>query len=558
MKFTNIHPGCYLRNQLHCLTLQNLFYSILFILSSLTVKGQQEIPKIVSREGHYQLFVEGKPFLVLGAQLWNSSAWPRLLDTFWPELKKLHCNTLEVPVYWQAIEPEEGKFDFANADSIILRARREGLHLALLWFGSYKNGSSQYAPSWILENPQRFPRVVNGNGEPLSILSPVAAANRQADAKAFFTLMKHLKDIDGKAHTVILVQVENEAGTLGTDRDYSPAASRLFAADAPQEITDRLNKTSGSWQKVFSKDAPEAFMAWQIASFLDTVAAAGKAIYPLPMYANCWTRENYFERPGEYPSGGPTGNMLDIWKIAAPHLDFLSPDLYKGNPADFELPCKIYGRKDNMLFIPETGNGQTFARFHFYAIGKFGAKGVAPYGIDPFGEDPSDTRVLKGSDSRFDDIAANYRLLGPASQTLLSLQEAGKLSAAGEEQGMREQLLHLDGYDVLFEYGFPLYREKDRQTGRVIIGQLSANEFLLLGFDARFRFRPTYGSGYGKAEIIVTEQGHYEGITWVRERIWNGDEIYHSVLPPGGACLKIKLQKLPAVSTGGAKANFEQ
>lgn len=518
------------------------------------------LPEIVKgQNGKYTLHVDGKPFIVLGAQLWNSSAWPDILDKVWPQMKELHCNTLEVPIYWQNIEPVPGKFNFTELDKLINDARREGIRLILLWFGSYKNGRMQYAPEWVLNNPEKYPRMKNAAGEEVYVLSAVSETNMEADKNAFTATMKHLKQIDGEDHTVIMMQVENEPGSMWTDRDYSEPANQLFNGAVPSDLLRKLNKSSGTWEKVFGVEAAEAFNAYYIARYIDQIAAAGQQVYDLPMYVNVWIRENAFQRPGEYPSGGPTSNMIELWKAAAPHIELLALDVYHRNYTIFNELCEIYSRPDNPLFIPEMGNGPEFARFQFYAIGNYNAMGVAPYGIDPFHGDPHDQRDKEKLDQKFKYIADNYRLLKGAIPKITELQGTGKLKAVGEEHGLREQFISSFGqYDALFEYGYPTYKTNGHLTGRVLIGQLGPDEFLLIGFDTKFQFRPKYGSGYGTAEFVMVEEGHYEGDNWVRRRIWNGDELYHSTLPADGVILKIKLRRTQTAGREEGKANFEQ
>lgn len=520
--------------------------------------AQPSLPELLRQGDKYTFHVAGKPYLILGAQLWNSSAWPEITDQFWEQAKSLGCNTIEAPVYWQNIEPEPGKFNFQELDHLIISARRQGFRLVLLWFGSYKNGRSQYAPPWVLENVDRYPRMKNAAGQDIYVLSAVSRTNLEADKAAFVALMKHIRQIDAQDQTVIMMQVENEPGSMWTDRDYAPEANRLYESAVPADIIKKLEKKAGKWSEVFAVDGPEAFNAYCIARYIDEIAAAGKQAYKLPMYANVWIRENAFQRPGEYPSGGPTSNMIDMWKAAAPNLDLLALDIYHGNPNIFNALCDNYDRPDNALFVPEMGNGNNFARFQFYAIGNYNAIGVAPYGIDPFHVDPHDRRDREKLDGRFDGIAKNFRLLSKAIHPITQLQGTGKLFAIGEEEGMSEQLLHLEGYDVLFNFGFPTYKDRSQRTGRALIGQTGPDEFLLIGFDSKFQFRPTYGSGYNAAEYVLVEQGLFDGEQWVRERIWNGDALYHATLPSDGAVLKIRLRRVEAPDDTKVKANFDK
>jgi beta-galactosidase GanA len=504
----------------------------------------QGLPSIVKKEnGSYTFMLDGKPFIVLGAQLWNSSNWPYILNSTWPQLKSLHCNTLEAPVYWQQIAPAPGHYRFNEVDSLITGARKAGLRLILLWFGAYKNGSSQYAPEWVLTQPDKYTRVRNAGGGELQALSAITPANLEADQQAFTALMRHVKQVDGQQHTVIMVQVQNESGVLGTDRDYTAAADKLFKGPVPDTLLQALDKKAGNWQEVFGADAAEAFSAWCIARYVNQMAQAGQAVYDLPMYTNAWLKENGFQRPGEYPSGGPVSTMITVWKAAAPALQLLAPDIYHANDQVFLDICSKYSRPDNPLLVPEMGKGPDFARHQFHALGNFNAIGVAPYGIDPFGTNPYDERDKEKLDAKFSHIADNYRLLEGVLDKIAELQGSGRLRAAVEAYGLREQLLTIGDYEILFSYGFSGNRPGKPLTGRVLVGQLGPDEYLLAGFDARFQFRPRYGSGYATAEFISVEEGYYANGEWVRKRTWNGDEVYHSTLTPEGVILRIKLRK---------------
>jgi hypothetical protein len=515
------------------------------------------IPRLLTENGRHTFLVDGKPYLILGAQMWNSSGWPAILDKAWPQLKELNCNTLEVPIYWEQIEPEPGKFDFTILDKLIQDARRENIRLVLLWFASYKNGQSQYTPAWVKENPREYPRMLNASGQPTTVLSALSTKNREADARAFAAVMAHVRKLDENHRTVIMMQPENEPGSLGTDRDYSPQATKLFNGQVPAALISALKKPAGTWEQVFGVEAAEAFSAYHMAAYINYVTEAGKKEYPLPMYVNAWIRENRFGRAGEHPSGGPTSNMLDIYKSAGPAIDLLAVDIYHRNYMQFRDLCEKYERPDNPLFIPETGRGIAFARFHFYAIGDYNAIGVAPYGIDPFHADPHDKRDKEKLDNKFAGIAANYRLLRPAIPVITSLQGTGKLKAAGEEDGLGDELLHFSNYDLLLTYGFPSYKEGNEMTGRVLVGELAPDEFMLIGFDTKFQFRPKLGSGFSTAEFISVEEGTYENGVWKKIRNWNGDEVYHSTLTPEGVILKIKLKGLQS-DKFDTRPNFER
>src|SRR5208283_5904350 len=71
------------------------------------------VPAIVENDGRYALLVDGAPYLMLGVQARNSSAWPEYLGRVWPAAEALHANTVELPIYWEQIEVTPGKFDFS-------------------------------------------------------------------------------------------------------------------------------------------------------------------------------------------------------------------------------------------------------------------------------------------------------------------------------------------------------------------------------------------------------------------------------------------------------------
>jgi hypothetical protein len=247
---------------------------------------EHPVPRVVENDGRYALFVDGAPYLILGAQSNNSSDWPATLPKVWSAIEYLHANTLETPIYWEQFEPKPGQFDHSQVDIVLAQAREHHVHLVLLWFGTWKNGSQHYMPEWMKLDPQRYFHVMNKNGEYIDSPSPFATASMEADKRAFGALMRHLKQADSE-RTVLMVQVENETGTYGSVRDYCPEANKLFDGPVPPEILKAMGKTpatpDANWEMVFGPEAEVYFHAWAIAKYVGEVAAAGKAAYPLPL-----------------------------------------------------------------------------------------------------------------------------------------------------------------------------------------------------------------------------------------------------------------------------------
>ncbi len=502
------------------------------------------MPRLIQHGTQHILEVDGHPSLILGAQVNNSSGWPETLQHVWPTLHALNVNTAEIPVYWENVEPEENHFHFDTVDAILRQAREHHLHLVLLWFGTWKNGAMDYAPDWVKLNPSRFPHMLNRVGEPIGVLSPHSQTNLNADRAAFTALMRHLKEADTETHTVILVQVENESGSLGSVRDFSPAANKLFAQQVPVALTKALNKSSGTWSAVFGVDADESFAAYSVAHYVNEVAASGKREYPLPLYVNNWLRDrNTFLRPGEgYPSGGPTSNMLSIWKATTPSVDIVAPDIYLADYPTYQSVCSQYKRVDNPLLIPETGASLAFARDMFYAIGDYSALGVAPFGADHMG-------VGENLNPAAQPVAANFRLFSRVSSQIPLWQAEGKIHSLVEEEFVSQRLVRFSQYQVLalfgeihFGIGGLSTTGTVDKTGRVLVAESAPEEFYILGFDARVQFAPVPGTGKSNAQILSAEEGSFVEGQWRTTRRLNGDETAIGlVFPPSGNVVRVKL-----------------
>jgi beta-galactosidase GanA len=483
------------------------------------------LPRIEQRDGRYALVVDGAPFLMLGAQVNNSSAWPAMLPQVWPAIEALHANTVEMPIYWEQFEPSPGRFDDSVLHVLLAQARAHDVHLVLLWFGTWKNGSPHYTPSWIKLDNARYPRVVCSNGRTMDSLSPLFPATLDADRAAFTAFMRALKAADPQ-HTVLMVQVENETGTWGCVRDFSPTAQKLFDLPVPPELISGLHQQPGTWQQVFGDEADVDFHAWYVARFVGQVAVAGKAIDPLPMYANAALRP-IGGKPGSYESGGPTDNVLGIWKIAAPAIDVLAPDIYDPSYNDYTRYLDFYSRSGNPLFVPETGNGPPYARYFFAAIGH-GAIGFSPFGVDftAYRNDPiGQPRLDKDTLAPF---ALNYAIAASADREFAQLSLDGKLQGVSESPADHRQTLDFGSWRATVSYGMPGFgtgREpagNPQPEGGALIGQLGPNQFLVAAVHARVDFTPI---DPGKQrQFVRVEEGRYENGVWHFLRIWNGDQ----------------------------------
>ena len=492
--------------------------------------GENPIPRIVSRDGRHALLVDGAPFLILGAQVNNSSNWPAALDEVWPAMAVLKPNTVMVPVAWEQVEAKEGKFDFSFVDTLLKQAREHDVRLVLLWFATWKNNGPNYAPRWVKLDNARYPRVVAADGRTLNSLSPHAQATLDADRKAFVQLMKHLKAADPQ-RTVIMVQVENEPGTYGSVRDFSPLAQKVFEGPVPEALLKKLGKQSGNWREVFGADADEFFHAWHVAHYIDQVAEAGKAAYPLPMYVNAALRGPFNPgQPGQYESGGATDNVLDVYKAAAPHIDLLAPDIYMYDYASYTTVLDRYSRADNPLFVAETGNRAECPRYFFSALGEQ-AIGWSPFGIDytRYSNYPLGAKVM--NPETLEDFALNYRLVAPAMRVIAKAGFEGRVHGTAEQPGQAVQTLKIDArWNMRVTYGVPQFwfqgepPGNPEPIGRALVVQLGPDEFLVTGAHARINIEAADPAVAARQIYDYVDEGTYVNGKWQFRRRWNGDQ----------------------------------
>lgn len=472
--------------------------------------AQGSIPHLEKRGTATQLIVDGKPFLVLGGELHNSSSSDlAYMEPIWPKMVALHFNTVLAGLSWELVEPEQGHYDFRLVDGLIDGARRNNLRLVFLWFGSWKNGMSSYIPLWVKKDYRRFGRAKILDGKTTEVLSTLTPANWQADAKAFSALMRHIREVDGNDHTVIMMQVENEVGVLGDSRDRSEAANRAFAQPVPETLLKALggSHAPGTWEQVFGAGAAtdEKFMAWNYASYVDKVAAAGKAEYALPMYANTWL-SNQDGKPGDWPSGGPEPHVMDIWRAAAPHLDILSPDIYQPNFAEW---CGRYVHGGNPLFIPEMRASEDGARDVFYAIGAHDAIGTSPFAVDSI-PNPENSPLSK-----------SYAILSQIAPLILEHQGKQETTGFLLDKQHPTVSVELGGYEL--QISLDSIFGSTAETGYGIIISTEPDQFVGAGSGFHVAFSPPKG-GAGIVGIGMVDEGSFTNGKWIAGRRLNGDE----------------------------------
>jgi beta-galactosidase GanA len=513
------------------------------------------IPKLNTSGPVTQLHVDNKPFLALGGELGNSTASDlSTLEAALAKCQRMNVNTVMLPVYWDLIEREEGAYDFALVRGAIDRARAHRLHLVYLWFGTWKNSMSCYAPSWVKRDTARFPRARRSSGEALEIVTPQSAAACEADARAFAALMRWTREYDAAHGTVIMAQVENEVGMIPEACDHSPESDAVYNSPVPAELLSRAAQgalgpevtvawekagrhTEGNWSQVFGAEpsGEEIFTAWQFSKYVEHVAAAGKHEYPLPMFTNAaLIRPGY--APGQYPSAGPLPHLMEVWRCGAPSLDMICPDIYFPNFSEW---CRRYVRSGNPLFIPEMAASARAAANSVYAAAQFGAMGFGPFAIESVNSE------------REREIAECYGLLAGMSGVILESQRNGKIIGLSPQVEFdwktKDEPQHGQLGGVVFEARFdrPGIGADGSSTattlptlgsgrwdalpgtscGSAMIVQLAPEEFVILGMGVTVTFAPADGKGH--VGIDHVQEGHYasDGL-WVGGRWLNGDQTH--------------------------------
>lgn len=490
--------------------MRKLLFLLLSILGAALPGHSAPAPEscLADHNGVTQLHIDGRPWLILGGELGNSSASaPQDVASIFPRLRELGLNTVLVPAYWDLIEPREGQFDFSTTDAVIDEAERNGLKVVFLWFGAWKNSMSCYAPTWFKKDWKKYPRARTRSGKPLEIASAFSENVFRADSTAFTKWLRHTSDRD-KNGTVIMLQIENEIGMLEDARDHSAAAEHEYGKGVPAQLTEHLAKNrktlhpsmlkvwqdngsrkSGTWEEVFGPGihTDEYFMAWNYARYVERLARAARGITDMPLYVNA-AMNSRGRKPGEYPSAGPLAHLKDVWHAAAPTLDFLSPDLYDKGFKDW---VASYATPDNILFIPEIQRFEGNAAQAFYIFGEHNAIGISPFSIEN-SADGEDSHNVKG-----------YRLLRQLIPLITKHQAPrvrnGKPNPETSMNGLyfdhdsTQRVLMRDGMKITASHYFTLPwdpRAKNSEwpaSGAVLI-RLSPRDYILAGSGVVVKF----------------------------------------------------------------------
>ena len=536
------------------------------------------------------------PFFSVGGQVHNSSTYSEeTMQMAWKAARALGLNTVAAPVCWNLLEPEEGVYDYSQTDMLLRQAKAYGMRLILLWFGSWKNGASQYIPVWMRTQKERFRWVQTIQHFETRVLSPHCEENRQADARAFSKLLGYLKSHDTEG-IVAGVQIENEPGQIGTPRDYSDIGERAYISQVPEEVMRWLRescqginrnfnsagntgihpgkkpgipgtaqvreiwmenggRTEGTWEEVFGFHAAEICTAYAFAVYINSISAAGKREYAVPTYVNVWLGEMYNRVAGiDYPSGGATSRVLDLWKRFTPDIDALCPDVYYNDYLMYGDICEKYAGPDNPLYIPESGATAMNAVNTFRGIVEFGLCGIHCFGIDSL-IDP-EGKFKPG----VQEYANMVRIVRAAAPLIQKYQGTGRLYAVTQYEGSAFDYIDFGDFIGRVVCTNPLgdayasdtrpymdaahtEEEHYKVRGKGLIVYEGNGSFYLAGEGFRLNLirkdtiegmttgvRTSIFQNLRHQEYLEVEEGHFEAdMRFVTDRLRTGDECDHGL-----------------------------
>lgn len=195
-------------------------------------------PRFEAGDGTFLL--NGEPFVVKAAEL----HYPRIPREYWEQriqlCKALGMNTICLYTFWNAHEPKEGEFDFTGQNDLrefVKLCEKNGMKV-ILRPGPYVCAEWEMGglPWWLLKNKDVRLREND----------PYFMERVDKFQKAVAEQVGDLTIADGGP--IIMVQVENEYGSYGTDKPYVSA------------IRDMLRKNFGDKVTLFQCDWSSNFL----------------------------------------------------------------------------------------------------------------------------------------------------------------------------------------------------------------------------------------------------------------------------------------------------------
>lgn len=490
-----------------------------------------DYPHFNKINGVETLVVNSEPYLAFAGEIHNSSAssLEYMNLNIWSKLEELNLNTVLLPIYWEMIESIEGQYQFEHVANIIDQARENNKKVILLWFGLWKNGMSTYVPEWMKKNREDYPFIESKYGEQIYSISPMSGKAVEKNSLVFGELMAFIKSYDSSEQTVLMVQIENEIGSLGTDFDYASNQVELLDSMVPADVESFSNQT-GTWNQVFRENSKEYLMAYYYAKAIEKNAALGHEKHPIPYFVNAWL-EKKPSRAGEYPSGGPIGRLIPFWKKIAPSLASFAPDIYVPN---FDEVCNEFMSPQDVLIIPEARQDIDTVSNLIYSMGKYNLVCFSPFGIEDIADagrilSDSTLQTLSIDADAFDPqgtselLAEAYLLLQGLTSLIIEKRGTNQIHAFSKETNAnRGENIKLAECETRVNF-IPFTKGIAKSAGMII--EISEEEFIVLGINISLTLQSKMDMDKNVG-ILSLEDGKFENKKWIRDRILNGDDRY--------------------------------
>lgn len=239
--------------------------------------------------------LDEQPFKIISGALHYFRMTPQQWEDSLYNLKALGANTVETYIPWNLHEAQEGVFDFSgskNLEAFVRLAEKMGLWV-ILRPSAYICAEWEFGglPAWLLKEPGIRLR----SGDP-RFMSKVAAYYQELLPRLLPLQITH-------GGPVLMVQIENEYGSYGMDKDYLRQTKKLLEAGG---IDVPLFTSDGAWPEVLDAGTlieEDVFVTGNFGSrskenaavLQDFMAAHGKK-WPL-MCMEYW--DGWFNRWGE-------------------------------------------------------------------------------------------------------------------------------------------------------------------------------------------------------------------------------------------------------------------
>lgn len=454
------------------------------------------LPHFEEANGRKVLYVDGHPFTVLAVEIpWWDLIYGRYkqtetaYDKLYPAAAKLGLNALKVPIKWSMIESQQGVYDFSYVDHAKSMAEKSHLKLVLNWFGHYASGDGTiygnltgelYAPMYIVSDEKTYPRAVDADGiAHHNAISYDYEPIVDREIAAFSAFMRHIKEVDSKTHTILMIQVENEIAVFGADRnnqklwrDHSPAANHRFAE---HHFTDDLK-----------------YSAWDLSyNWIRRITDAGAAEYPIPFF------HNYVGgKVADWMVGGAPGEDVQTYLETCPHLSFVGVNSYfcaewrpdnscaresQATVDELREPLLRYRVSRNLPAITEINSGSTpvTSRLAYIAVGEFGAPIYAPWALTVSYPEPYEPYILPDGTEANGAAALRdtYSSLTKALPQISYYATTDKLKVfMAQKPGQRfSETQEVNGVKVTVT---------GERNGQAIVMHASNHDFLVVGFRA--------------------------------------------------------------------------